>query len=160
MNPPIIALYHWDESNRGFYQRRIQDTLRELGIRGTTHGVDESYLERGVLANGQPLPSHTIVLTHGNVPAQHQNVGFVRHLASRRKDLQFIISLDENELLRERFDEQEDWEYVQGKLEEEFTPAHQVTLVCDVIPTFLGGRHPDHSFQKYMTLWKALRGSS
>ncbi len=160
MTNATVVLYHWDQHSRGFYQRRIQDTLRELGIRGAAHGMDESYLERGILANGHLLPSRAVVLTHGNVPAQHQNVGFVRRLASEREDLQFIISLDEDELVPGRFDNRNDWDYVREKLGEEFTPAHQVTLVCDVIPTFLGGHHhPDRSFKKYMTLWKRLRGS-
>lgn len=162
VNQPTVVLYYWDETNRGFYQHHIQQVLEELGMQGVVHGVEESYLERGVLANSQPLPSKTIVITHGNVPTQHQNVGFVRHLASRRKDLQFIVSLDENELLREKFDSEEDWQYVRDKLEEEFTSGHQVTLVRYVLPTFFGGHdrrgNPiDQNFNSYMIAWKALQ---
>ena len=163
MNEPTIVLYYWDETNRDSYQHHIQRVLKDMSLGGLVHGADEPYLERGVLSNGQLVPSKAIVITHGNVAAHHQNVGFVRRLAPQRTDLQFIISLDKDELLREKFDSGEDWRYVRDKWEEDFTPAHQVTLVKYVLPTFISGHDRrdgtiSQSFRDYIIAWKALGG--
>lgn len=165
MNHTTIALYYSRKNGREVFIESMGITIKGLGIEATIQGVDESGLELGILVNHQPLPTGSIVITHGNVADYHRNIERVRQLSLKRGDVRCVVACDENYLYREKFVSDAQWEYARSKIAEEFTPANPVLVITHTLPSFLrGSDNRDQpileSFENYMKLLRELRGGA
>ena len=156
-----LVPHHPHKSGRIDIIEIMRYRLKSLDITATIDGEDDTMLERHV-ADFHLLPPQAIVITHGKVSDHHHNVGLVRRLATQRSDVKCIIAMDKYFIRRELFDSQENYEFVREDLEKEFRPR-QVLAVSHVLPEFIqgvdfGGKPIEHSFEKYMEMWKELRG--